>query len=158
MRKAQVASIDLFIAITAFIFLISATVYAWNICNTRLADDIEYEKMELAAFHITDIMVKSQGSPSAWEELPAGIEVIGLARDDRLLSQDKVDAFVGLDYGSVKEKFNIGLYDYKFRLKDLANNVLQESGLDFTGDTSVVIERYIIFGDEKAILELTLWK
>jgi len=158
MRKAQVASIDLFIAITAFIFLIAATAYTWNIYNTRLAENIEYEKMELAAFQITDLMVKSQGYPSAWEEIPAEVQVIGLAQDDRLLSQDKVDAFMNLDYGLAKERFNIELYDYKFRLKDLANNMLQESGLDFTGDTSIVIERYIIFGDEKAILEFTLWK
>ena len=157
MRKAQIASVDLFIAITVFLILAAATIYTWNLYNTRLTENLEYEKMQLIAFQITDLLVKNPGHPSGWEET-SNAGVIGLAQDDRVLSQDKVTAFVNLDYNTSRELFNIELYDYKFRMKDLSNNVLQESGQEFTGDTSIVIERYVLFNNEKTIMEFTIWK
>lgn len=158
MRKAQIASVDLFIAITVFLFLLAATIYTWNLYTTRLNESLEYEKMQLITFQITDLLVKSPGHPTGWEEAPNNAGVIGLAQDDRVLSQDKITAFVNLDYDFSKEKFNIELYDYKFKIKDLSNNVLQESGQDFDGDTAIVIERYVLLNDEKTIMEFTLWK
>jgi hypothetical protein len=158
MRKAQIASIDLFIAITVFLLLTAATIYTWNLYNLRLNENLEYEKMQLIVFQITDLLVKSPGYPTAWEENPTNLGVIGLAQDDRILSQDKITAFTKLNYDTSKEKFNIELYDYKFRIKDLSNNIIQESGQNFTGDTSIVIERYVLLNNEKRIMEFTLWK
>ncbi|MBU4501733.1 MAG: hypothetical protein KKA79_04020 [Nanoarchaeota archaeon] len=158
MRKAQLASVDLFIAITVFLILITATIYTWNLYNIRFNENLEYEKMELVAFQITDLLVKNPGHPTGWEENSLNVGVIGLAQDDRILSQDKITAFVNFDYNTTKEKFKIMSYDYKFRVKDLSDNVLQESGLDFTGDTSIVLERYVLLNNEKAIMEFTLWE
>lgn len=158
MRKAQIASIDLFIAITIFLLLAAATIYTWNLYTARLNENLEYEKMQLIVFQITDLLVKNPGYPSAWEENPTNLEVIGMAQDDRILSQDKITAFTKLNYDTSKEKFNIELYDYKFRIKDLSNNMIQESGQNFTGDTSIVIERYVLLNNEKRIMEFMLWK
>lgn len=158
MRKAQLASIDLFIAITVFLLLSAATIYTWNLYNKRLNENLNYEEMQLIVLRITDLLVKNPGYPPGWEENPVNLEVIGLAQDDRILSQDKVTAFVNLDYIVSKEKFNIESYDYKFRLRDLSNNTQEESGQDFTGDSSIVIERYVLLNDEKRIMEFTLWK
>jgi len=158
MRKAQIASIDLFIAITIFLFLALITIYTWNLYNTRLGESLEYEKMQLIAFQITDLLVKNPGHPSGWEESPANVGVIGLAQDDRVLSQSKITAFANLDYDTSKERFNIEPYDYKFKIKDLSNNVIQESGQAFIGDTSIVVERYVLLNNEKTIMEFTLWK
>ena len=165
MRKAQIASVDLFIAITIFLILTAATIYTWNLYTIRLNENLEYEKLQLIVFQITDLLVKNPGHPTGWEENPNNVGVIGLAQDDRVLSQDKITAFINLDYDISKERFNIEPYDYKFRLKDLSGSILQdeseqylESGQTFTGDISIVIERYILFNNEKAIMEFTLWK
>lgn len=158
MRKAQLASVDLFIAIVVFLILVTATIYTWNLYNIRFNENLEYEKMELAAFQITDLLVKSPGHPTGWEENPLNVGVIGLAQDDRVLSQDKITAFVNLDYNTTRERLKIKNYDYKFRVKDLSDNILQESGLDFTGDTSIVLERYVLLNNEKTIMEFTLWE
>jgi len=158
MRKAQVASIDLFIAITVFLILSVATIYTWNLYSTRLNESLNYEKMQLITLQITDLLVKNPGFPSGWEENINNLDVIGLAQDDRVLSQDKITAFIDLGYDVSKEKFNIEYYDYKFRLRDLSNNTLQESGQDFAGDTSIVIERYVLVDDKKRIMEFMLWE
>ena len=138
--------------------LVSLTVYTWNLYNVRLNEDLEYEKIQLIAFQITDLLVKSPGYPAGWEENPSNVGIIGLAQNDRVLSQDKVTAFMNLEYNSSKERFNIEYYDYKFKIKSLSNSVMQESGLNFGGDTSVVIERYVLLDDERRIMEFTLWK
>ena len=158
MRKAQVASIDLFIAITVFLILLASTIYTWNLYNTRFNENLEYEKMQLIAFQITDLLVKNPGYPTGWEESPNSVSVIGLAQDDRVLSQDKINAFVNLDYNLSKERFNMELYDYKFRVKSLSNNVLYQSGQNFDGDTAIVIERYALLDDEATIMEFTIWE
>ena len=64
MRKAQIASIDLFIAITIFLILAAITIYTWNLYNTRFNESLEYEKMQLITFQITDLLVKHPGYPS----------------------------------------------------------------------------------------------
>lgn len=158
MRKAQLASIDLFIAITIFLLLAAATIYTWNLYNRRLNENLEYEKMQLTAFQITDLLVKNPGHPDGWEDNPINVGVIGLAQDDRILSQNKITAFANLDYNTTKERFNIEPYEYKFRIKTLSNSVIQESGQNFAGDTSIAIERYVLLNDETRIMEFTLWK
>ncbi|MBU2638021.1 MAG: hypothetical protein KJ955_03545 [Nanoarchaeota archaeon] len=157
MRKAQIASIDLFIAVTIFLILLGVVLHAWNIYNLRLQDNIEYEKMQLKAFHVSDLLVKSPGYPFAWEDSgPA--EVIGLASSDRVLSPEKVSAFIAMDYDESKQMLKLSPYEYSFRIKQLSNNLTSSSGLPMAGELSVTAERYVTYNDEKAIVQITIWE
>lgn len=158
MRKGQIASVDLFIAFTVFILLVSILVGMWNMYSQRLNEGIEYEKMRLAAYHISDSFVKTPGSPSAWELSPSSAEIFGLAIDDRVLSSAKANAFANISYSAAKEKLKIMGYNYRFRIKDLSNNILLASGMAPAGDISIVVERYVTYENEKAIMEFALWK
>ncbi|MFH1065377.1 MAG: hypothetical protein V1734_02620 [Nanoarchaeota archaeon] len=158
MRKGQIASVDLFIAFFVFILLISILVGTWNLYNQRLNESMEYEKMRLGAYYISDSFVKTSGTPSAWENNPSSVEIIGLAIDDRVLSSAKVDAFANLSYASAREKLKIMGYNYGFRIKDLSNNIIMASGMAPAGDISIVVERYVTYENEKAIMEFALWK
>ena len=158
MRKGQIASVDLFIAFFVFILLISILVGTWNLYNQRLNESIEYEKMRLGAYYISDSFVKTPGTPSAWENNPSSVEIIGLAIDDRVLSSAKADAFANLSYATAREKLKIMGYNYGFRIKDLSNNIIMASGMAPAGDISVVVERYVTYENEKAIMEFALWK
>ena len=158
MRKGQIATIDLFIALVVFFILIITVIQIWSLYNHRLGEDMDDETLQLLGFQISDFLVKSPGFPTAWEENVSSLEVIGLASSDRILSQEKINAFITLDYSLLKEKFNIEPFEYKFRIKDMTNNVINESGLNFTGDKSVVTERYVMVKNEKRVMEFTLWK
>ena len=72
--------------------------------SQRLNEGMEYEKMRLAAYHISDSFVKTPGNPSAWELSPSSAEIFGLAIDDRVLSSAKANAFANMSYSLCKGK------------------------------------------------------
>ena len=159
MRKAQAVTIDLFIALFIFLLLTIIIVSIWNSYNTRITEDVEYERMQLVAYQITNQLIKSQGIPTAWEKNPASLGEIGLATSDRKLSAEKVDAFVNLPYNTVRNILNLENYGFIFKIKTLSNKVLKSlSETPPEGKEAVGLERYVIYNDEKAILEFRIWK
>lgn len=158
MRKAQAVAADLFIALFIFILLIAVIIYLWNNYNTRISEDVEYERMQLIAYQITNQLIKSQGLPTAWEKDASNFDEIGLAISDRKLSMEKVESFVNLPYEDVRDALNLEGYGYSFKIKNLANKELKSSGGTPEETEAVGLERYIIYNDEKAILEFRIWK
>lgn len=164
MRKAQVAVIDLFIALSIFILLIMIIVYLWNDYNTRINEDVEYERMQLAAYQITNQLIKTQGIPRAWEKDPLNFEEIGLVTIDRNLSAEKVDTFVTLSrtnnqYNLIKQSFNLEGYGYNFNITTLSNEDIKSSGGTPKGTEEVIgIERYVMYNGEKTSFKFKIWK
>ena len=158
MRKSQAIITDFFIALFVFLILITAIVYIWNDYNTKIVENVEYERMQLVAYQITNQMLKNKGVPSAWEKDSVNVGEIGLVVSDRKLSKDKVDAFVNLPYNAVRDILNIEGYDYSFKIKSLSNTILSSLG-GIPGDTEVVsIERYGVYDGENVILQFKIWK
>ncbi|MEM4244850.1 MAG: hypothetical protein QW404_00870 [Candidatus Nanoarchaeia archaeon] len=125
-----------------------------------MADDLEDEEMQLHAFHITDMLVKTPGVPSRWEVSPQNVTVLGLASDDRVLSAEKIDAMANLSYETTKDLFDIHPYDYSLKVKTFGGVTLKELGLNYTSqDTKRVnLYRYVIFNGQRALFEFTVWK
>lgn len=159
MRKAQAIATDLFIALAIFVLITAFIIYLWNDYNTKLNEDVEYERLQILAYQITNQLVKTQGLPKSWEKNPSGFDEIGLATSDRKLSTGKVDSFISLPYDSVRNALNLEGYGYSFKVKSSANNVLKSSGETIPEGTEAVgLERYVIYDNEKAILEFKIWK
>lgn len=158
MRKAQAVITDLFIALAIFVMLIVIIVYLWNDYSTRLSEDVEYERIQLIAYQITNQLIKTQGVPKAWEKNPSSFSEIGLATSDRKLSAEKVDSFVNLPYDTVRDALNLEGYGYSFKIKTLSNKALKSSGGTPEETETVGLERYVIYNNEKSILEFKIWK
>lgn len=163
-RKAQTAIIDLFIALSIFILLVMIIVYLWNDYNTRINEDVEYEKMQLKAYQVTNQLVKTQGNPFSWEKNPNNFKEIGLVTFDRNISAEKLEAFVALartdnKYNNIRSSFNLDGYGFNFNLTTLSNKNLKSSGGTPEGDEEIIsVERYVIYGDEEAIFRFKIWK
>lgn len=156
-KKAQIVTTDLFIAVVIFTILMSIIVVSWGRYTTKLDDKLNYEEMQIRAFQISNLLVKSNGNPSNWEN-GGNIESLGLAARDRILSSSKVDAFVNLSYGNITKLLGIRNYDFYFKLKDSENNSLALKGNIPSGDFAVSLRRYVIYENEDAVMEFTLWK
>ncbi len=158
MRKAQAAALDIFIALSIFIFLIIIIIYFWNDYNTRLSEDIEYERMQIISYQITNQLIKTQGIPVSWEKDPSNFQELGLATSDRVLSTKKVDEFVKLPYDDIRDSLNLEGYDCSFNITTLSNKNLKSVGGSSEKTESVGLERYVVYDDEKAIFKLQIWK
>lgn len=159
-KKSEIAVTDLFIALFMATILIIFIVYSWNKYVMVLSDNIDYNEMQIIAFQITDLLVKSKGEPENWEEDPENVYVIGLAGSDRNLSTEKVDAFINnITYDNASLILGMGFYDFYFQLKHINGTRLKEFGQGSIPNRSVVnVPRLVYYKNEKAILEFALWK
>ncbi|MBW2985450.1 hypothetical protein KY313_02230 [Candidatus Woesearchaeota archaeon] len=176
-KKSQSVVIDLFIALFVFILIMSIITIMWNRYNLDLNQKITQKDMWLKAYHITDLLVESQGNPIDWEINISNISYvrnhvssIGLVNLDRQLSLDKVEAFKILsnstNYNITRELLNIEGFEFYFTLFH-SSGLIFESGNSpiFYGDLisgrTTTIRRYVSFeecNENKCILEFSLWE
>ena len=117
MHRGQISSYDIFMAFVGFILIFSFLNFVWSQNFFRAIEQREIIQKQLNASQAVDVLIKSRGSPAAWETSPSSVEVIGLAKKKNVLSQAKLEAFEGLDYAIAQEKLKIGIYDFQFELK-----------------------------------------
>ena len=151
-KKAQMSMVDLFMAISIFIILIIAIALLWYNYKVKLAEDFAYEDLQVKAFQVSDLLVKSPGKPSKWEDNISSLGVIGLAESDRVLSKEKVEAFENISHNLGVKTLNLGGYNYYFELGS-ANGGLQPNG-----DIVFTIKRYVLYEGQEKVFEFTLWK
>ena len=157
MKKAQLFTTDLFIALSIFIILIGIVFLTWARYNAKLNEDINFEDMQIKAFQITDLLTKTEGYPIAWEKNISSLEVIGLMESERNLSLAKVQNFTSLDYNLTRQLFNIELYDFYFTIKSINGSKLLQYGV-INDEELVNLRRIANYGNQKAIMEFTISK
>ena len=163
-NKSQVGIIDLLIATSIILILLTLIMISWVTYTNKQTQNIAYDTMQIKAFQIADLLVNSPGSPSAWENYQNIIEinVTGLATQSKNLSETKVNSFKNLtdnSYDTTKSLLNIRSYEFYLELKTLSDLTLITIGLAPDSEkNSVTIKRNVLYKNDKAILEITLWK
>ncbi len=171
MRKAQIGSTDLFIAVAVFTILFVLIILAWNNYVVVLNSKLDFTETQVKVFQISDLLVKTPGSPARWEDLEDSSNIIelGLATRPNVLSRDKAIKMLDtnfIDADGIKDVFNINSYNIIIEITDTAGVVKQESGNELSyGDSSptteeniVIIRRPVLYETENAILKVVLWK
>lgn len=115
-KKAQITSLELVLTLVAFFIIFLFVISLWNKYTVRLDDNVKSEEQHLLAFQIVDILGQSRGTPDNWEDDPNNVRVIGLQKNPGSLDEDKITEFVSLSYDKVKKLFNIGRYEFFFRM------------------------------------------
>ena len=180
-KKSQSVVIDFFIAIFIFVIIVSITTLMWNRLSLELHDKVVQKDMLLKAYHITDTLIESPGSPSNWESeiedlegIDDRIKSIGLADSDRQLSLNKIYAFLTLvdannqdNYNMAKKILNIEGFDFYVKLYGVSFSFFEEgkSPNFYVADRTITIRRYITINDEGfdgcqngCIFEFSLWE
>ena len=156
-RKAQIASIDLFVALTIWAVLLLLIVLSWNLNNNDIIERLEFDSMASRAFQISDTLIKDRGFPSNWNS--GNVSIIGFAAEDRILSQEKVSAFTNLSYNASREIFKAYGENFYFALRNLTGENITSSGMQPAGSRRAVsVMRYVLYNNETAVMEFTLWK
>ena len=165
-KKGQVQSLDLFVSATVFIVLIVTLILVWDNFSKRLDAKVSYEDLSEKAIKITDVLVETRGVPDQWENDADKVNVIGLVSNDRVLSNNKIEEFIDMEYDDVKKLFNIEAYDFYFRIIDSNGAIIQvdDNDAEFGNKPSlsskfvITIQRVVLRGGSEFVLEFTLWK
>src|SRR3989344_564481 len=165
-KKGQVQSLDLFVSATVFIVLIVTLILVWDNFSKRLDAKVSYEDLSEKAIKITDVLVETRGVPDQWENDADKANVIGLVSNDRVLSNNKIEEFIDMEYDDVKKLFNIEAYDFYFKIIDSNGAIIQvdDNDVEFGNKPSlsskfvITIQRVVLRGGSEFVLEFTLWK
>ena len=165
-KKAQVAVLDLFVAAIIFGILVTILMTTWNEYNAKIDKQLEYNDFVIKVYHITDLLVLYHGKPSAWEkpsptyhvDAPWPMDMIGLALEDGVISEKKLNTFLNMTYNETREIFNIRGYDYLFQLKRIDGSEFSPQIIKgVSGEEAIVaVRRLVLYNDEEAILYFQL--
>lgn len=159
-KRSQLGISDIFFASTILLVLIGAIFFVYNNYSVKFESRHEFNRMQLSALQLTDMLVKSSGEPDGWENNSSMARVIGLAykgNNGRNISPQKVESFVGMNYTMAKEILGTD-YDFYFRMTGTEGTIMAEKGLKSEGTQAVSIERRVMYRENDTILSFVLWK
>ena len=177
-KKSQSVVFDLFIALSIFVLINAILIIMWDKYAEEIDEKTSQKDMWIKTYHITNLLVESQGRPSNWQDDFNTIESLGLIERDRRFNSGKLEAFLDLiknNYSFVQNLLNIEGFEFYFKLFDKSGPI-DAGGEDplffgIAGDVSgrtTTIRRYV-YSDElcdgvcmcrerQCIIEFSLWK
>ena len=164
-KTGQLAILDLFMSGLMFAIIVSLVMFTWNDYNVKIDKQLDYNTNLIKAYHVSDLLVKYQGRPTAWqryENVSNPAVTLGLAQGEGELNVEKVEFFINnLTYEYTKDKLGINSYEYYLRLLKLDGTNFTppiEKGTTNTTEQTVTLRRYVLYNGEEAILEFSLKK
>jgi hypothetical protein len=128
----------------------------WNSYSQKISEKTEYNNMLMKSFQVSDILVKSAGYPLDWNS--GNVKVIGLASGDRNLSMNKTNMFINLSINKTKSIFQTERYNFYFSLKRINGTNITSYGNYPSGKKIVNIRRYVLYNNESAVFDFSIWK
>ncbi len=156
-KRAQISSIDLVLAIIVFSLLFVFFVSNWSTTVSSAKNAMKKNRMEFAAISATDLLLKSPGSPSNWEQAPSSVQMIGLASTPYTLSAAKLGNFTAMNYSQQKDLLGMQEQFY-FYIDNAAGTRLYEDGnLTVKSNSIVSITRYGILNGNKVKIGMMVY-
>ncbi len=156
--KAQITSSEFLIVSVVLVILITAGVMMWNSTINRSNESMIREDMEMFAVSISDQLIKSHGMPTDWEDDTTKIYSLGLAKENYVLDEKKVDIFVNMNYNQLKSLMGIGGYEFYFRLVYTNGTDIKTKGSSPTANSQTInSKRVVMFKNEIVYMDLMVW-
>ncbi len=158
LKRGQVAVTDFFIAAVIFAIIVTAIMLSWNSYNRKIQDQINYNELIIKGFHASELLSKYPGRPTAWETT-GEVDLIGLADEKNLISEAKLLNFTQRSYDETRRLLNLEAYGFYFELKDAVGNDFSPSIIGSkSGNISVNIRRFVVYKNQEAVLEVSVYE
>ncbi|MCX8158455.1 MAG: hypothetical protein N3D73_02195 [Candidatus Diapherotrites archaeon] len=115
-NKAQVVAFDIVMATTLFIIIFSFFIVEINENIFETINGNNLREIKIRAKLLADILFESGGLPEDWQNKENNIEEIGIAKYPLVISEEKLNKFLDMDYNRIKEIMDIQRYEFYFRL------------------------------------------
>ena len=128
-RKTQIFSLDLLIAILAFLTILTTSIVVWDYTTESITTKEKRNDLEISALHALSSLIETTGNPANWSSLSlnnfneTNVKSLGLIRNDSLSLSHKglweIDSkklnFLNSSTINTSRKI-LGLHGYKFNL------------------------------------------
>ncbi len=165
-KKAQLAMIDLMVAIGISLIMIAAIVISWNNITNEINSKRNLDDMQIKILQISDVLISSAGTPNSWEENSSNMQSLGFAYTDRILSANKLKNASNMDYGNISRLLQIQKYQIAVNITYLNNSNIYSIGNNSSPSKSIItLNRLAILRNETrenkneiVKVKFTLWK
>lgn len=167
-KKSQIIVYDFLFGFVCFMIIIALVATMWfrTSANAQYRA-IEEEKLNIAN-NIANMLIHTSGTPSNWEYYEEIYKEsnfsIGLAIDNNVLSEKKVDIFFKMNnsdyrgYKETKELLRLANYDYYIILRNSTSNLItHRTGQDPNENLSVATTRKVIIENEPKTIEIIIY-
>ena len=157
-RKAQLWSLDMAFSLLIFFSAMLAAVFAWNYISLDTAQSQQLREMQLKALSLSDSLIRTPGIPGDWNMTT--VSVIGLASNDNVLDEGKVNEFVNMSHTLARTLLDIRPYDFYFEVRDINGTVYKNSTIPISAGSSVVVpaNRYALYAGRIVNVMFVLWE
>ena len=144
MSKGQIISYDFMVAMVLFLLIFLTLNSIWVGIFSSVDGNQMQSQIQDSAYKALEVMIKTKGHPTDWEDDPANAESIGLAKRKNVFDDDKVDAFKTMDYDLSKELMGLGAFDYNLDVNafgtanDFTKGVLLPTDRDIFATSRIV--------------------
>jgi hypothetical protein len=114
-------------------------------------------QLETSIVSITETLIKSKGYPTDWENNVPGLEVLGLAQTENILSLNKVNAFESISYNETKDLLGVS-GEYYIEIRSVDDQVFFSKGSELVNTSSVSLERTVFFNQSFSRLVVRLYE
>jgi len=138
-----------FMMMAGVILLISYI--SFNLAEPQVSE-ARSSQYEEKAFSISDMLLKSKGSPDNWEKGDE-ITTIGLAIQPYILSQEKIQRFSLLTTEAVAQIFGTE----RFMIRIYGSNINIQKGIIPTEKNVAIVERKALLDDNQVNVVVAVW-
>ena len=151
--RGQTMLYDLMFAVMIFLLLFAFAISKYASIMNDLSRDDAGKEMRNKAEIIAGSLAEGKGVPENWHVLSADdINQIGLARKPMVVSQERLEKFVSMDYNETKDILGIAGYEFFFGLSDMNFGIAPSGAAE-----AIKIERPVEYEGNISLMEFTLW-
>jgi len=162
-RKGQIFTVDLIMAATIFLFVLTLTIIYSNQVANRAGYWDETNEREHSALLASRALVLSPGEPSNWEHLSIeDMNSIGLAGSRNVIDSRKLQRFADLNessYEETKALFGLSKYDVRVTVTDLNRQLLESFGIEPDANKETTsLTRAALYNGEAVLVKVKVFE
>ena len=154
-HKGQLNSIDSIVSVVIFTIVLTFILTFWFVNIQDIDKTIDRNKLEYDIISISDLLLKSSGIPSNWEENYSSVQMMGLVDSQNVLNENKLSNFTSMNYTELKEALGT-IYEIYFYIEDIDGNKLYETGNNTLEGQSISLARFAVLNGEPVKMRLVL--
>jgi hypothetical protein len=157
-RRGQIFSSDLILAVVVFFILMIVVSHMWGDSTKRADTWVKREIMQRKAYQASSFLILSPGYPFSWDS--NDVKVLGLTMGEQnVIGINKFNELQSMTESDIKELLNVEEYNLYIVLSYHGGSTIGFVGTAPSANATEIIsiDSYVVYNNGLAVLDLRLW-